>query len=73
MRCRFEPGRPTSEGHTDWERVDAMTDEEVTAAALSDADAQPLDEKMLARMRPISTARAAEIKRRLLANPRKTS
>ena len=27
---------------TDWERVKAMTDEEVIAAALSDPDAQPL-------------------------------
>ena len=29
---------------TDWERVDAMTDEEVMQAALSDKDAQPTDE-----------------------------
>ena len=29
-------------GDTDWARLDAMTDEEVVAAALSDPDAQPL-------------------------------
>ena len=29
---------------TDWEKVDAMTDEEVYQNALSDKDAQPTDE-----------------------------
>jgi uncharacterized protein (DUF4415 family) len=33
----------TIEDETDWIRVDAMTDEEVYAAALSDPDAQPTD------------------------------
>jgi putative transcriptional regulator len=37
-----EPGDPSIEDHTDWERVNAMTDEEVLAAALSDPDAQPI-------------------------------
>ena len=36
--------RPT-EDQTDWERVRAMTDEEITAAALDDPDAQPLDDE----------------------------
>jgi len=31
------------EGKTDWERVDALTEEEINAAALSDPDAQPTD------------------------------
>jgi uncharacterized protein (DUF4415 family) len=31
-------------GRTDWDRVRAMTEEEVEAAAASDADAPPLDE-----------------------------
>lgn len=31
-----------AEGRTDWARLDAMTDEEITAAASSDPDAQPL-------------------------------
>jgi hypothetical protein len=30
-----------SVGKSDWTRVDSMTDEEITAAALSDPDAQP--------------------------------
>jgi uncharacterized protein (DUF4415 family) len=31
-------------GKTDWARVDAMTEEEIDAAARSDPDAQPTDE-----------------------------
>jgi putative transcriptional regulator len=34
---------------TDWARIDAMTDEEVVAAALSDPDAQPLTPEQLAK------------------------
>jgi putative transcriptional regulator len=37
---------------TDWAAFDAMTEEEVHAAALSDPDAQPLTPEQLARMRP---------------------
>lgn len=36
--------RPAA-GTTDWDRIRAMTDDEVTAAALADADAQPLDDE----------------------------
>ena len=36
---------------TDWERFDALTDEEVMAAALADPDAQPLTEEQLKRGR----------------------
>ena len=39
---------------TDWARIEALTDEEVTAAALSDPDAQPLTPEQLARMRRAS-------------------
>ena len=38
-----ESGEPRSDSGTDWERVNAMTDEEVHAAALADPDAQPLE------------------------------
>jgi putative transcriptional regulator len=38
---------------TDWARFDAMTDEEVMAAALSDPDAQPLTAEQLAKMRRV--------------------
>lgn len=36
------PGDPPIETNTDWERVNAMTDEEIRDAALSDPDAQPI-------------------------------
>lgn len=35
----------------DWQRLDAMTDEEITAAALADPDAQPLTLEQLEAMR----------------------
>lgn len=38
---------------TDWARVNAMTDEQVVAAALSDPDAPPLTPERLARMRRV--------------------
>lgn len=38
-------------GQTDWERVRAMTEEEIMAAALVDPDAQPLSEHGLKRAR----------------------
>lgn len=37
-------------GH-DWSRADAMTDDEIHAAALKDPDAQPLTEATVSRMR----------------------
>jgi putative transcriptional regulator len=46
----------------DWARLDAMTDEEVHAAALSDPDAQPLTEEQLARMKPFSPAKRLRMK-----------
>ena len=45
-----EPGDPLIETNTDWAAVEALTDEEIHAAALSDPDAQPIplgsDEEM---------------------------
>ena len=40
------------EDKTDWRRLRAMTDEEVTAAALSDPDAQPAETSRPARRSP---------------------
>lgn len=37
---------------TNWDAVDALTDEELTHAALSDPDNPPLDEETVSRMRP---------------------
>jgi putative transcriptional regulator len=36
------PGDPPIETDTDWAAIDALTDEQIHAAALSDPDAQPL-------------------------------
>lgn len=41
----------------DWRRFDALTDEEVRAAAIGDPDAQPLNEEALARMTRVPRAR----------------
>ena len=45
-----EPGDPLIETNTDWAAVEALTDEEIHAAALADPDAQPIplgsDEEM---------------------------
>ena len=53
-RVIVKPGERPPKGETDWARLDAMTDEEVTAAALSDPDAQPLGARQLARMHRVS-------------------
>jgi putative transcriptional regulator len=52
-------------GTFDWAAFDAMTDEEVHAAASADPDAQPLSARQLARMRPISRAKSVRMKLRL--------
>ncbi len=48
--------QPLTEG-TDWERLHAMTDEEVAAAALTDPDAQPLTDAQLAQMKSVPRAK----------------
>ena len=55
MRTTTKPGEAPPRGETDWARVNAMTDEEVLATALSDPDAQPLDSEELAKMRRVSS------------------
>jgi len=54
MKVTVKPGEPLSRGETDWASLDAMTDEEVLEAALSDPDAQPLSPEELAKMRRVS-------------------
>ena len=53
-RVTVKPGETPPRGDTDWARLEAMTDEEVMAAALSDPDAQPLTSEQLAKMRRVS-------------------
>jgi putative transcriptional regulator len=62
-RETVKPGDRLPRGKTDWARLRAMTDDEVTAAALSDPDAQPLTPEQLARMRRV--ARVKILRQRL--------
>jgi putative transcriptional regulator len=48
---------PLETGTSDWARLEAMTDEEIEAAARSDLDAQPLTDAQLKRMRRIPLAK----------------
>ena len=45
------------EDRTDWARLEAMTEEEIEANALSDPDNPPLTDEELARMRPVPNPR----------------
>ena len=55
-RLTMKPGEAPPHGETDWARVNAMTDEEVRAAARSDPDAQPLSEADMDRMQRVPRA-----------------
>ena len=57
-RVTVKTGEAPSKGDSDWGRIDAMTEEEIMAAALADPDAQPLSADQLARMRRVSRVRA---------------
>ncbi len=57
-RMIVKPGEAPPRGETDWARVNAMTNEEVLAAARADRDAQPSDTESLAKMRRVSTVKA---------------
>ena len=59
-RVIVKPGDSSPRGKTDWARLDAMTDEEFLAAALSDADAPPLTPEQLAKMRRVSRVRCCD-------------
>lgn len=54
IQVTVKPGEPLPRGATDWARLEALTDEEVMAAARSDPDAQPLDPEQLKRMCRVS-------------------
>lgn len=62
MRIRIEPGKPLPESRTDWERVSAMTDEQVMEEALADPDAQPITDEQLARMRRAPDIKALRVR-----------
>jgi putative transcriptional regulator len=49
-------------GQTDWAAFDAMTDEEVNAAALADPDAQPLTGEQLAQAKRLAPVKRLRMK-----------
>jgi uncharacterized protein (DUF4415 family) len=53
IEVTLEDGRVVR-GQTDWAAVDALTEEAITAAALSDPDAQPLTEEQLLEFRRVA-------------------
>jgi putative transcriptional regulator len=53
-RVTVKPGKAAPPSKSDWTRLNAMTDEEVMAAAQADPDAQPLTAEQLARMHRVS-------------------
>ena len=57
-RVTVKEGEVLPRGDTDWAKLDAMSDEDVMAAALSDPDAQPLKPEELAQMRRVSRVKA---------------
>jgi putative transcriptional regulator len=59
-----KPAKKASETF-DWSRFDAMTDAQIHAAALADPDAQPLTERQLARMKPMSRVKLLRVRLRL--------
>jgi putative transcriptional regulator len=62
------PGDPPLETGTDWARVEAMTEEELMAAALSDPDSQPIPrgtEEELAKLGLIPIPNVKRLRERL--------
>jgi putative transcriptional regulator len=51
-------GETAPVGNSDWTRIDAMSDEEVSSTAMSDPDARPLDATRLAAMRRVTPVKA---------------
>jgi putative transcriptional regulator len=62
VRYRLDPDNPPTLDAESRARLEAMTEEEIVAAALSDPDAQPLNDVQLARMRRVPLARHVRLK-----------
>jgi putative transcriptional regulator len=63
-----KPGDPPIETGTDWEVVNALTDDQIHAAALSDPDAQPIPrgtEEELARRGLLKVVNVKKLRERL--------
>jgi putative transcriptional regulator len=57
-RVTVKPGDRPPRGDTDWNRLRAMSDADVAAAARSDPDARPLTPAQLTKMRRVSRVKA---------------
>ncbi len=64
VRATLDPARP-KRGKTDWARVDAMSEEEINAAAKSDPDAQLWTTEELKRARRVVDVKAIRARSRL--------
>ena len=58
-----EPGDPPIETDTDWDAVDALTNEQVHAAALADPDAQPIPRGSDDELAKLGLIRGVNVKR----------
>lgn len=58
IRFVLDPANPPQLTEAEWARLDAMTEEEIEANALSDPDNPPLTDEELARLRPVQRALA---------------
>jgi hypothetical protein len=52
-RVTVKHGEPRTPGSTDWERIDAMIDEEAAAPTPADTYARPVSEERMAKMRQV--------------------
>jgi putative transcriptional regulator len=59
----WRPGDPLPSSDTNWNALDALSDEEVEARALADPDAPPLTDDQLAHLRRVPSVRL--LRRRL--------
>lgn len=57
VRYKTDPRKPVRLTSKQAARLDAMTDDEITAAALSDPDAQPWTEEQLVKAKPVWSGR----------------
>ncbi|MBI1851315.1 MAG: helix-turn-helix domain-containing protein [Planctomycetes bacterium] len=61
MKTHSDPKKP-KRGRTDWKRVDALSNEQITAAARNDRDAKPLSKAKLASMKRLPDVKAIRLK-----------
>lgn len=58
----LKPGDQPNRAYTDWERLNAMTDEEIEANALADEDNPPLTPEQLAKFKPVKPIKQVDVK-----------